>query len=181
MLFGSRRLRFLTYVGPESPVIALDILPMDATRSDAGPNVLQVIYLRMPRRPEHPSKALSNQDDDGTRQAWLSAFRKSLRWTLRSISDPTDSQSCTDFSHLEHLKVTQLTTDLMVASGLPLPKSPSLQIQDTYDSGRQQDVKTQEREERGWWSLRFQQVLMEFQRQEALFPLPEDNKVSLSS
>jgi hypothetical protein len=32
-------------------------------------------------------------------------------------------------------------------------------------SGKRNDPKQQEREERGWWSLRFQQVLRELQRE----------------
>ena len=45
----------------------------------------------------------------------------------------------------------------LVNSGLPLPKSPSgrlLEIGPDVD-----DTFSQEREERGWWSLRFHQVM----------------------
>jgi hypothetical protein len=51
----------------------------------------------------------------------------------------------------------------ILASGLPLPKSPSAQIE--VAAKHYEDDKQQEREERGWWSLRYQQVLRELQRQ----------------
>ena len=49
------------------------------------------------------------------------------------------------------------TLSSLVGSGLPLPKSPSgrlLEIGPDPD-----DTLSQEREERGWWSLRFHQVM----------------------
>ena len=49
------------------------------------------------------------------------------------------------------------TLSSLVGSGLPLPKSPSgrlLEIGPNAD-----DTLNQEREERGWWSLRFHQVM----------------------
>ncbi len=58
-------------------------------------------------------------------------------------------------------------------TGLPLPKSPSVQIS---DMGRTNLIRTisevdKEREERGWWALRFQQVLREMQRQDPMLSL----------
>ena len=55
----------------------------------------------------------------------------------------------------------------LVASGLPFPRSPSGQLPDLWlnDEGH---MKGNEREERGWWSLRYQQVFREFLRLEDL-------------
>jgi hypothetical protein len=64
-------------------------------------------------------------------------------------------------------------------TGLPLPKSPSLQLNNNArltlarrvnSVGAGGDV-DKEREERGWWTLRFQQVLREMQRLDPVLSL----------
>lgn len=97
---------------------------------------------------------------------WLMAFRKCHQYTLCSLSFP--SHSGTFLAHGRNVDLeldTHRSVRSILASGLPLPKSPSIQI-DEVDSGLASDTTEQEREERGWWSLRFQQVLRELQRQE---------------
>ena len=75
--------------------------------------------------------------------------------------------------HLEHGPEVDLEVDThqsvlsIMASGLPLPKSPSVQLEEVAH-GESGNPRQQEREERGWWSLRFQQVLREMQRRDAL-------------
>ncbi|EKM51245.1 uncharacterized protein PHACADRAFT_263285 [Phanerochaete carnosa HHB-10118-sp] len=65
-------------------------------------------------------------------------------------------------------------------TGLPLPKSPSLQMRDNQRLGIDVNESTggkggndadREREERGWWTLRFQQVLREVQRRDPMLLL----------
>ena len=65
-------------------------------------------------------------------------------------------------------------------TGLPLPKSPSLQLRDNQrlridvsknTEGRDGSDADREREERGWWTLRFQQVLREMQRRDPMLSL----------
>jgi hypothetical protein len=53
--------------------------------------------------------------------------------------------------------------DALLSSGLPFPKSPSLQQQqeDFIGDG---GCSRREREERGWWTVRFQQILRELLR-----------------
>jgi hypothetical protein len=54
----------------------------------------------------------------------------------------------------------------IMSAGLPLPKSPSFLLR---TSEREMgDAREAEREERGWWTLRFQQVLRQLQREDML-------------
>lgn len=110
----------------------------------------------------------SNHDLDDRRRKWLLILRQSAQFTIRSLS-------C--LSHLGGLRDPGLEVDLdndthqsvmaIMSSGLPLPKSPSVQLEEVA-LGEVINPRQQEREERGWWSLRFQQVLSEMQRREAL-------------
>jgi serine/arginine repetitive matrix protein 2 len=52
----------------------------------------------------------------------------------------------------------------ILASGLPFPKSPSIHIEEA-SQGKAANDQAMEREERGWWALRFQQIMREMQRQ----------------
>jgi hypothetical protein len=55
----------------------------------------------------------------------------------------------------------------MLAAGLPFPKSPSMQM-DESERGLASDAEQQEREERGWWSKRFHEVFSELSAQETV-------------
>ena len=95
------------------------------------------------------------------RQEWLAAFEQCFQFTLRSLSFPSPSGLPSVDLELD----TRQSVLSILASGLPLPKSPSIQLDDSVN-GQASDAKQLEREERGWWSLRFQQVLREMQRQD---------------
>ncbi|KAK2459452.1 hypothetical protein APHAL10511_008529 [Amanita phalloides] len=84
---------------------------------------------------------------------WRLAFQRCSQSTLRSLSYPNKMNfvKCQDPNHL--------MTPLL-GSGLPVPKSPSTQVLDAQN-GLKSDSIQEEREERGWWALRFQQVLQE--------------------
>jgi serine/arginine repetitive matrix protein 2 len=104
--------------------------------------------------------------DDLNWEQWLSAFERCYHFTLRSLSSPSPSGG----SHRPHLDLdldTQQSVLSILACGLPLPKSPSIQLVDLAN-GPAGDPGQLEREERGWWSLRFQQVLREVQRRQDL-------------
>lgn len=99
-------------------------------------------------------------------QPWLSAFTRCSRFYLRSLSFPSrhevqdyvyDSDEASDFKY---------TVSCLLSSGLPMPKSPSGQLSTNRMGSTEMDIKTVEREERGWWSLRFQQVLGELRRRD---------------
>jgi hypothetical protein len=63
---------------------------------------------------------------------------------------------------------THLVVSSLTASGLPIPRSPSGNLPETCSAGGDRAPgSSDEREERGWWSLRYQQVFREFQRQDS--------------
>ena len=70
---------------------------------------------------------------------------------------------------------THLALASLIGSGLPIPRSPSGTVPDTFEkSGGFNHGLGDEREERGWWSLRYQQVFREFQRQDSLLSDEEE-------
>jgi serine/arginine repetitive matrix protein 2 len=83
---------------------------------------------------------------------------------VRSLSFPTHSGR-----YLAHGPSVDLAADTkgavvaLLAAGLPFPKSPSIHIEEEARGALAPGVAV-EREERGWWALRFQQVLREMQR-----------------
>ncbi|KAI0919696.1 hypothetical protein AcV5_001689 [Taiwanofungus camphoratus] len=97
---------------------------------------------------------------------WLTAFRRCQEHTIRSLSLTASS-----VDRRPHYSDTELDTrhtlTSILACGLPLPKSPSMQLQESPHC-EPEDQTLQEREERGWWTLRFQQVLHEMQRQDTI-------------
>lgn len=97
---------------------------------------------------------------------WLTAFRRCQEYTIRSLSLTASS-----VDRRPHYSDTELDTrhtlTSILACGLPLPKSPSMQLQESPHC-EPEDQTLQEREERGWWTLRFQQVLHEMQRQDTI-------------
>jgi hypothetical protein len=95
---------------------------------------------------------------------WLDAFERCFRFTLRSLSFPSYSGNyITSGAGRDLDSDTKGSVMSILASGLPLPMSPSQQLGEAQ-RGRPTDLVQEEREERGWWSLRFQQVLKEVQR-----------------
>ncbi|KAI0660284.1 hypothetical protein C8Q70DRAFT_85619 [Cubamyces menziesii] len=100
----------------------------------------------------------------------LKALRKCHHHTARGLSYPSLPAIITDDLELD----TRQSLAGILSSGLPLPKSPSMQFEEAArDNGQVPGVPNGEdagmrgeREERGWWTLRFQQVLREMQREE---------------
>jgi len=98
------------------------------------------------------------------RHTWLNAFRKCSRDTHQLLSCPGSRRRVTT----EKSKDTWRAVASLVGSGLPIPKSPSGNLPDILQafhlqgkgSGRV-DPEKGEREERGWWELRYQEVLGE--------------------
>lgn len=101
--------------------------------------------------------------DAGTRQELVAALRKCHRHTIRSLSFPSLPGTMMEDVEID----TRQSLVGILSSGLPLPKSPSIQF-DEAAQGERRDAIDGEREERGWWTLRFQQVLRELQREEVV-------------
>jgi len=147
----------------------LDLLPMDVTELETGaladcPTVVQLSL----SIPGDAALDATLPSFDKIRSNWLSVFRQCSQFTLRSLSFLSHSGGRlnhgpeVDLEHDTHQSVLAI-----MASGLPLPKSPSVQLEEVA-LGESGSTREQEREERGWWSLRFQQVLREMQRCDAL-------------
>ena len=104
----------------------------------------------------------------------LSALRRCHAYTLRSLSFPSHTgQYLPHGPHVDLELDTQHSVMAILNTGLPLPKSTSVQFNDLdrLRSVSRANETDQEREERGWWTLRFQQVLREFQRQDPMLAL----------
>ena len=147
----------------DSSQIVLDLLPVDLENIATGriPDSGQVITLSL----SVPSVASSEAQLDMAglsrlRHNWVSAFQECAECTLRALSFPTESgKLAAPTPGLGWDSNPQSSVSAILASGLPLPKSPSTQV---AEQGA--DPTEQEREARGWWGLRFQQVLREMQR-----------------
>ncbi|KAK0486581.1 hypothetical protein IW261DRAFT_1456219 [Armillaria novae-zelandiae] len=129
--------RILSISAEEPSMILLQVLPVadlsilgsksvDIVSSSAGIATIQV-------------KTELNE-----RERWIVALERCKNSTLRLMSIPLGLEYDDD-------RLQRTVVDSLVASGLPLPKSPSLQFVGSE--------KRQEREERGWWSLRFREVM----------------------
>lgn len=140
-------------------MISLDVLPLKAEDLNDGIKLdsctIRQIRFKLPEK---------EQATNGTRESWLSAFRSCAKATQRLITIPghRDRQLGDLVSGSAMLS--------LLSSGLPLPKSPSMQQAEFHD-GQPQDIAQLEREQRGWWSLRFHQVLQEFLSQDPALAL----------
>lgn len=146
----------------DSNQIVLDLLPVDPENVATGgiPDSGQVIMLTL----SIPSTSSAGVRLDmpslsRLRQNWISAFQECAEHTVRALSFPTQSgKLVAPTPGVGWDNDAQTSVAAILASGLPLPKSPSAQL---IEKGA--DPAQQEREARGWWALRFQQVLREMQ------------------
>jgi hypothetical protein len=149
--------------------LVLDLLPMNESELETGvlgsnPPVVP-LYLSVP---DSAASHNSSASPLPTKTNWLSIFRQCSQFTLRSLSFISHSGGRLDHGPEVDLELdTHQSVLAILASGLPLPKSPSVQLEEVT-IGESGSARQQEREERGWWSLRFQQVLREMQRRDAL-------------
>ena len=150
-------------VKEDSGQIVLDLLPVDLENITTGRihDSGQVIMLTL----SIPSVSSSGMQLDIPSQSrlrhnWVSAFQECAEHTIRALSFPTQSgQLVVPMPGLACDRDPQSSVSSILESGLPLPKSPSTQMEE-----KTADAAQQEREARGWWALRFQQVLREKQR-----------------
>lgn len=142
----SRHLLTIVLVDPS--ILVVEVLPVDsnklnyAANMDGGP--VTILRFAIPSL-DGPHAALS-QDPVDTRRSWLSAFRRCLQFTLCSMSVLSRDYD----PQLDLAADTHQTVFSLLASGLPLPKSPSALIGNLQDKETDHTT-TQERKERGWW------------------------------
>ena len=148
-------------------LLGLHVLPMEVDQLDNG--ILSdasatSLFLHLPN-----NQTSASQHSDA-RKRWWSAFDRCYHFTLRSLSFPTYSgkylSQAPGTDRDEHSRQTVMS---ILASGLPLPKSPSVQIAEAQKSAVG-DAALREREERGWWALRFQEILYELQKDDRFLP-----------
>ncbi|KAH7102466.1 hypothetical protein BKA62DRAFT_769627 [Auriculariales sp. MPI-PUGE-AT-0066] len=147
-------------------LIALDLLPMAQERGGVNVAPLHSSPFAVFFTPyRSTSQRISGRVLDESARIWLQAFEKCFLFTLRSLSFPCLGD------HLAHGPDADLEMDTkasvvsILSVGLPLPKSPSQLIIDN-ETGRLPDTIEDERAERGWWAVRFRQVLRDLQRQD---------------
>ncbi|KAF9466836.1 hypothetical protein BDZ94DRAFT_1250917 [Collybia nuda] len=150
----------------ENAVFVLDTLPIGKLNQCMSEEDGPVVTLRFLDPTIHHSLKLPEKPHlDAKANTWKSAFQQCFRFTLRSATLLSHSKGYGYDLYSDREHDTQQTVFSLLASGLPLPKSPSVQLDD-FRHGQLVDIRKQEREERGWWSLRFQQVFRELQRQD---------------
>ncbi|KAK1235576.1 Protein T2, partial [Marasmius sp. AFHP31] len=136
-----------------SDMIAVDVIPVQGDGL-TGKHQVKTLYLTFQ---ESADMTLS-------REVWISALRSACKPTLAAMSNPSlneqERRSMTGLNEALDSHSSRIL-DTILASGLPPPKSPSMQL-----GGTEGDCVKLEREERGWWSMRFQQVLKEMQDEE---------------
>ncbi|TFK51604.1 hypothetical protein OE88DRAFT_1645017 [Heliocybe sulcata] len=141
----------------------LDLLPVDVKQLETGeiPGDASLKTVRLGLE-----DTLCEQGQTYTVDRWLEAFRNCARHTLRSLSFPSHSgQYLAHGSGVDLEHDTRQAVMSILSSGLPMPKSPSVQILELH-SAQDRHLGHLERESRGWWAMRFQQVYREMQRME---------------
>ena len=168
--------RFLIYClyGPDAILLHVDILQVEAVPVELSElnkeGLLANAFLRslefsVPQASPMVCSDGTGKDVDPI-QPWLSALTRSSRFYLRSLSFPSRHDAQNFVYDSDEASDIRYTVSCLLSSGLPLPKSPSGQLSTDRMGSTETDSKTVEREERGWWSLRFQQVLGELRRRD---------------
>lgn len=124
---------------------------------------------------EQPTQRAGPVDSgEVSEQTWLLAFRRCCKTTLRKLTFPGVDQSEDSFDLSDRTFNTHAAVSSLVTSGLPIPRSPSGTFPDMR-GGPDSTFTGGEREERGWWSLRYRQVFRELQRQDSLLSEDDDS------
>ena len=121
--------------------------------------------------PPPPSRGVLDDQVDANSndhfQPWLNSLRQCSKHILRKLTF-ISHQGGSSFFGSDRLLDTHLVVSSLTASGLPVPRSPSGNLPETSPAGSDRAPgSSDEREERGWWSLRYQQVFREFERQDS--------------
>ncbi|KAF8896881.1 hypothetical protein CPB84DRAFT_1202903 [Gymnopilus junonius] len=135
--------------------------------SDFKNSAFRTVDLVLPSPRRQTSVAEREQGNIELLQPWLLALRQCSKTTLRKLTFVGHGQQDDFFLGSDKQYDTRVTVSSLVGSGLPIPRSPSGQFPDSYQE-KDGILSGEERQERGWWSLRYQQVFREFRRQDSL-------------
>ncbi|KAF9449227.1 hypothetical protein P691DRAFT_667934, partial [Macrolepiota fuliginosa MF-IS2] len=123
----------------------LEVIPVDSAESNLGEMTPRIERLHISLL----DLALGASTSSDLNRDWLSALRYSANYTIQIWCRPWKAHKGGD-------DTAQVLASL-VGSGLPLPRSPSGLI--PHSNSREGGASIQEREERGWWSICFHQVM----------------------
>ena len=147
--------------------IHLQLISVNAQslKNDTVPQFATIthVVLQLPSEPELTGGHQASPPDNIA--PWMSAFVKCAQDTLQLLSCPGPRKAIPT----ERSKDTLMAVSSLVSSGLPIPKSPSghlpeilaPHLPDEYRMKGDNEVRELEREERGWWQIRYRQVLGE--------------------
>ncbi|KAG0696358.1 hypothetical protein DFH29DRAFT_1072112 [Suillus ampliporus] len=160
--FGLSRILSVTDETDRRSSISLDLVPLTAEELERGlaNSKGQVLTVSLSHGTSRSSVSEASMQCAVFKE-WLAPLRQCCQHTLRSLSLPSVK------GHLAHASKSEISQSVLsiLASGLPFPKSPSMQLHGV-EHGQAGDAEQQEREERGWWSLRFHEVLQEIRERE---------------
>ncbi|KAG1824745.1 uncharacterized protein BJ212DRAFT_545251 [Suillus subaureus] len=162
--FGLSRILSVTDETDRRSSISIDLVPLTAEELERGHanSKGQVLTVSLSHGTSRSSVSEASMQCAILKE-WLGPLRQCCQHALRSLSSPSVK------NYLAHApKESEISQSVLsiLASGLPFPKSPSMQLHGV-ELGQAGDAEQQEREERGWWSLRFHEVLREIQGREA--------------
>lgn len=149
-------------------LIAVELLPLHHPGpSPSWPRAFPV-YLSLAERVAGRMSLAPSDVLQAARKRWSDAFSRCYVYTMRSLAFPASydfrSRQSNDGQPLAGAPDSILS---VLSSDRSLPKSPSAQLLDP-DLG----PVDQERQERDWWSVRFQQVLEELSTRTELDDIP---------
>ncbi|KAG2119448.1 Dbl homology domain-containing protein [Suillus clintonianus] len=161
--FGLSRILSVTDETDRRSSISLDIVPLTAEELERGyaNSKGRVLTVSLSHGTSRSSVSEASMQC-AVLKDWLVPLRQCCQHTLRSLSSPSAKGPLAHASKESEISQSVLS---ILASGLPFPKSPSMQLHGV-EQGQAGDAEQQEREERGWWSLRFHEVLREIRGQE---------------
>jgi hypothetical protein len=135
--------------------------PDTSTTGSSPPPIVCSVYLTLPTTGNARLNLKPTEQMKEARDKWISALDRCYGYTLRALTFPfIATEASRDVHDFGSSSVMSL-----LASGLPLPKSPSHQL--GADDAKQWDsAMTEEERTEGpeWWSRKFKAVLREIER-----------------
>lgn len=150
-------------------LIAVELLPLDYPGSLPSKPLAIPVYLSLAERGTGRMSLAPPDVLQAARKQWSDAFSRCYVYTMRSLAFPAslDSHMRKSGNSRQPLSGTPDSILSVLSSDRSLPKSPSAQLLDP-------DLEPieQERQERDWWSARFQQELEELSAGTELYDIP---------